>query len=1095
MPVRLLAESQSSHSKEHHDEHESNDQIIMFLAVTIMFGAFISTLSQRLHLLRHLPYTVVVLLLGIIFGVWFLWSDLGYFGNAVEKINGIDPHLFLIIFLPPLIFESSFSVNFHILKREAAQALVLAGPGVVISMILTAVITRYVFPYDWDWPTALTFGAMMSATDPVAVVALLKSVGASKRLATLIEAESLFNDGTAFVFFLIWKDFLVGVERNAGEVTRFLFKLSLGGVSFGLAAGFITVCWIANSINQPTIETSITLASAYFTFWVSESEDVGAHVSGVLAVVTLGLVMSKYKSYISIASHETLHSFWEVLGYLINTLIFFVSGLLVAIRLFSGSENINGNDFGWLILLYVFLHIIRTTSIALLYPILVNLGYGFDYKTGTVLVWGGLRGAVSLALALIIELDDNIDAKIKDRILFHTAGIVLLTITINGSTTSFLLKILGLTDSRAPERRAFRKALASISDKSDEITLKLRRNKNFVDANWNQVEKMLPKYEQKARELVIANTHIQEFEPTDEEYLRFGKAKRAALKGSERKSFCPGDDMLEEMYHRLLTTMKADFHKYYESGNTTPQVIAILDEAAQTARDIRSINELWDLLEVYFKIPGYFSCLENCWPWLARVVLLERLSVAVEIVLAFLHACDAAHHLDKFFSDLSDKEGFEKIQKELNSVRVKAEAAHIEIQTSFPTVYRVMQTEKAARLILKEEEKVIKHLYHEGILQDREYDQMIGLVMESEFTIETHPLRAQLPKENDVMQELCFWEHISPSLQARVKSSRRMVLDKGDVIPQESGKRNLYIVIKGLMSVVDEKKRVIETLSISDTLGMWTVCSGEAPLGEAQARSQPLILAKLGSELCKDLLASKVGPFFWRLAGCSVLTYQYADLVRGYSRFTLEQICLDARLKRIPERKTVVIIEWPTLVLNGSATHILTGTILKAKALLDPIHAPVKKTVENKSGAIQLEVIDVSKPVEATEKNAYELAPGSLIMILNELDTTLRRRKKRSNTSPDPATRRCLTMEEVPSRDYLEATDHKRMLSIGSHGTQGTLQETQTAQNSADFKVEDEKMDTLPEETKEETEEETKEETKEDTEIPGPRPLVRAFSN
>eukprot|EP00954_Amorphochlora_amoebiformis_P006882 537386-Amorphochlora_amoeboformis.AAC.1 len=94
---------------------------------------------------------------------------------------------------------------------------------------------------------------------------------------------------------------------------------------------------------------------------------------------------------------------------------------------------------------------------------------------------------------------------------------------------------------------------------------------------------MLPKYEQKARELVIANTHIQEFEPTDEEYLRFGtnhliradtgvgKAKRAALKGSERKSFCPGDDMLEEMYHRLLTTMKADFHKYYESGNTTPQ--------------------------------------------------------------------------------------------------------------------------------------------------------------------------------------------------------------------------------------------------------------------------------------------------------------------------------------------------------------------------------------------------------------------------------------------------------------------------------------------------------------------------------------------
>ena len=223
--------------------------------------------------------------------------------------------------------------------------------------------------------------------------------GASKRLATLIEAESLFNDGTSFVFFLIWKDFVVGKSRNSGEVTRFLVRLSVGGASLGLGIGVFAVAFLAH-FNNPMVETSITISTAYFTFWLSESNDIGLHVSGVLATVILGLTLSRYKSYISVASEETLHAFWRVVGWLINTLIFFISGIFVAQKLFSGSDHLSMVDFGWLLVLYVFLHLIRGTTIALLSPFMRRMGYGFELNTGIVLMWGGLRGAVGLALAL-----------------------------------------------------------------------------------------------------------------------------------------------------------------------------------------------------------------------------------------------------------------------------------------------------------------------------------------------------------------------------------------------------------------------------------------------------------------------------------------------------------------------------------------------------------------------------------------------------------------------------------------------------------------------------------------------------------------------
>lgn len=144
----------------------------------------------------------------------------GAWGNGSEIIADIHPHTFFLIFLPPLIFESAFSTDWHIVKVEFTQILILAGPCLLACAFLTALVMRYVLWYqeEFTFEAAVMFGAIISATDPVAVVSLLKELGASRTLSTLIEGESLLNDGTAYVMFAVTLELVKGEEFKIGNI-------------------------------------------------------------------------------------------------------------------------------------------------------------------------------------------------------------------------------------------------------------------------------------------------------------------------------------------------------------------------------------------------------------------------------------------------------------------------------------------------------------------------------------------------------------------------------------------------------------------------------------------------------------------------------------------------------------------------------------------------------------------------------------------------------------------------------------------------------------------------------------------------------------
>lgn len=151
-------------------------------------------------------------MIGVVAGVCSIKLDMGRIGKAIIAYSDFNPHLLLLIFLPALIFESAFNSDWHIFKVELGQILIMAGPMLIGSTFLSALMMTYVFGYtgDFTWEASLMYGSIISATDPVAVVALLKELGASKRLATMIEGESLLNDGTAMVIFLVLLDLVEG---------------------------------------------------------------------------------------------------------------------------------------------------------------------------------------------------------------------------------------------------------------------------------------------------------------------------------------------------------------------------------------------------------------------------------------------------------------------------------------------------------------------------------------------------------------------------------------------------------------------------------------------------------------------------------------------------------------------------------------------------------------------------------------------------------------------------------------------------------------------------------------------------------------------
>jgi NhaP-type Na+/H+ or K+/H+ antiporter len=228
-------------------------------------------------------------------------------------------------------------------------------------------------------------------------------------------------------------------------VVILFLRLSLGGPLLGAAFGMALSLFIKRVFDDSVLETALTFVTCYLLFWTAETS--GLHVSGILALVALGLYMSGWgKTYIWSSSEEKVHAFWSFIGWSGETLIFLLSGVIIGNEVIL-NQSISAEDWGKLFLFFILIMIIRALVVFLFLPVLRRWGYGLSFAESLVLIYGGLRGAVGLALALIVYHNDDIDTHTRELVLFHTAGIATLTLLVNGTTTGIVVDTLGLARS------------------------------------------------------------------------------------------------------------------------------------------------------------------------------------------------------------------------------------------------------------------------------------------------------------------------------------------------------------------------------------------------------------------------------------------------------------------------------------------------------------------------------------------------------------------------------------------------------------------------------------------------------------------------
>lgn len=463
---------------------------LFFVIISLMTGAIMKFVLRK----NTFPYTVGLFCFGILLGVMCrsgVLNDTGILRVSIESVGSISPDLILYIFLPILIFDAAYELDIHIFRKSLLNASILAVPGVIVALLLTAAMIMGMAGFMpgmemWNWQYALMFGALISATDPVAVVALLKELGTSKRFSTLVDTESLLNDGTGIVMFMLFfTAATAGGSTTWGTIPMEFCKVVAGGILLGYAGARLTFWFIHQIKGDLLVQISAVTLATYVTFFIAEGL---LHVSGVIALVAFGLTLTYVgKPRLKPEANRFMENFWELAGYIANTLIFILVGVVIAMRV----------DISWTGLLacvciYIGINVIRLFVIFLFYPLMKRCGYGLTIRECILLGWGGLRGALGLTFALVVSICPGTPDEIRKQVLFYTAAIVTLTLLLNATNVRRLFNRLGMSCAQSAKRVID----YNLHEKERKSTLlyfeKLHRREMLAGADWEYLSSFLP---------------------------------------------------------------------------------------------------------------------------------------------------------------------------------------------------------------------------------------------------------------------------------------------------------------------------------------------------------------------------------------------------------------------------------------------------------------------------------------------------------------------------------------------------------------------------------------------------------------------------
>jgi monovalent cation:H+ antiporter, CPA1 family len=769
-------------------EH-TNTVIDLVSAVTtlLLVAAAVLALSKRLHL----PFTILLVVVGMVL------SELARLSPQIlpPLVDfRISPDVILFVFLPTLIFESSLHLDARELRRNLLPVMALAIPGLLLSTAIIGGLVALLTPIDFA--AALLLGAILSATDPVAVISLFKQLGAPRRLTVLVEGESLFNDATAIVASQILLAVAVAgfvstqtIVSGMGDFVYVFVGGAVVGWLMAVAVGFV----LGRVEDDALIEISLTTILAYFSFLVAEHV---LHVSGVMATVAAALTIGGWgHSKISHSVREHLESFWDYLAFVANALIFLLVGLQI---------NLGAVAQSWHMLIWVILAMLlaRAVSVYGLVPLVGRLPGSelIDRRYQAVMFWGGLRGAIALALALSLG-----DFRHADTFVVLVTGAVLFTLIVPGLSIEPLIRYLGLHAPPLADRMAESEARLGARQNALRELPKLQQDATFSSRTATRLR---TQYQLMVDDAEAHFDEQRERELNESQEYNLLMLKCFAVQKAFYREKLGGGHLSEQTYRNLVYALNVEgdslryrgelpripprsrFVRWWrDSWMRLVQKLGVLDGYAES---IRSHSTAQDYEYAW---AGYHGCLRV----LASIDSLSRLSRSRSKVVAEVR---------------------EVFSRWAQGARRRLDA----VAEQFPEFYQASQQRLAERMLLHSEREFVVQQRRSGAIPntvaarlleelDREIRMLRGydaahLKLDPGELLRKVPMFSTLPQEEIPRVMSCLRQRTIPARQ--------------DLIREGERDDSLYLIARGTVRVLRSRNGEaveIARLTVGDFVG------------------------------------------------------------------------------------------------------------------------------------------------------------------------------------------------------------------------------------------------------------------------------------
>ena len=373
------------------------------LLLLILVGALATLLGLVSRRARVLPYPVVLAGAGVLVGLL-----------PGEQLPHVGADVILLAFVPGLVFEAALTLDLPELRRRLLPVSLLATVGVVVTVLLVGTLTHLAL--GLSWASAFLLGSILAATDPIAVVTLVRQVKAPAGLAAILEGESLFNDGTGVAVFSAVLATIVAGHPSFGDATLRFFAITIGGAAVGVAVGFLGVALVRVAEDAP-LEILATLVIAYGSYLAADL----VHASGIVAVVSAGVVIARYGSSAGKLHGTQLLGFWNLLAFVLNAILFILVGAaLPAWKLLPVAGLVLGT--------FAIMLLTRAVPVYGLLTASAMRSRAIPWAWRHLTFWAGLRGALSVALALSVAGVAGVDTRVSAI----AYGVVLLSLLVQG---------------------------------------------------------------------------------------------------------------------------------------------------------------------------------------------------------------------------------------------------------------------------------------------------------------------------------------------------------------------------------------------------------------------------------------------------------------------------------------------------------------------------------------------------------------------------------------------------------------------------------------------------------------------------------------